>query len=150
MSKLDPSEFIKQQHYGVLSTHSANKQGYPFGSVTPYIITSDGDLAIFISDLAEHTHNIFSNPKVCLTITEITDEANPQASPRISCLANAIKANSENIEGLRQRYIEQFPEAELTLQLPGFHFYLLKLVDIRLIGGFGDIKWLKPEQLKLN
>jgi len=147
MTEIIPSEFIRSQHYGVLSTHSLSEQGYPFGSLTPYIITADGDIAIFISHLAEHTHNIQANPKVSLTIFNPDDSNNPSSGARISSLADAEMAQDE-IQ-LRKDYLQRFPDSEVILSLPGFNFYLLKLVKIRLVAGFGKVKWLTPEQLSL-
>ena len=145
MTKFNTSQFIRKHRYGVLSTHSLVELGYPFGSITPYIISSEGNIAIFISHLAEHTHNIQANPKVSITIFDPSDAKNPSAGPRITCLAQATI--SENNSALREAYLNQFPDAEMILTLPGFNFYLLKLVKIRLIEGFGEVKWLFPEQL---
>ncbi|PHS25268.1 MAG: hypothetical protein COA83_06160 [Methylophaga sp.] len=147
MKKLDPKQFIQAQHYGVLSTHSQSETGYPFGSITPYIITDDGDIAIFISHLAEHSQNIKANPKVSLTIFDPADAEDPSAGARITCLANAERATDE--AQLRKQYLEQFPTATITLELPGFNFYLLKLIKIRLVAGFGQVKWLEPSLLDL-
>ena len=147
MTTLIPSQFIKDQRYGVLSTFSLAESGYPFGSITPYIINAEGDIAIFISHLAEHTHNIQANPKVSLTIFDPKDASNPAAGPRITCLAVATIAEYEM--QLREDYLNQFPDAEMILTLPGFHFYLLKLIKIHLVAGFGQVKWLTPEQLCL-
>ena len=147
MTTLIPRQFIRSQHYGVLSTHSVSETGYPFGSITPYIINDGGDIAIFISHLAEHTRNIQENPKVSLTIFDPSDANNPNAGPRITCLADAIIAEDE--QALRQAYLKQFPDSEMILTLPGFNFYLLKLVRIRLVAGFGQVKWLTPDQLAL-
>ncbi len=147
MTSLDPSQFIKAQQYGVLSTHSLSEFGYPFGSITPYIISDDGDIAIFISHLAEHTHNIEANPKVSLTIFDPKDADNPSAGARITCLAKVEKSTIET--DLRDKYLRQFPESEIILGLPGFHFYLLKLTKIRLVAGFGQVTWLDAKQLSL-
>lgn len=147
MTILTPSQFIKNQRYGVLSTHSVAEPGYPFGSITPYIINAEGDIAIFISHLAEHTHNIKVHSKVSLTIFDPKDAANPLAGPRITCLAVATPAENETT--LRIDYLSKFPDAEMILSLPGFHFYLLKLIKIRLVAGFGQLKWLMPDQLLL-
>ena len=147
MTRLDPSQFINAQQYGVLSTHSLSETGYPFGSITPYIISDDGDIAIFISHLAEHTHNIEANPKVSLTIFDPSDAENPSAGARITCLAEAEKSSAET--DLHNKYLRQFPESEIILGLPGFHFYLLKLTKIRLVAGFGQVKWLDAKQLSL-
>ena len=147
MTAFEPKQFIRKQNYGVLSTHSQTESGYPFGSITPYIISLDGDIAIFISHLAEHTKNIHADPKVSLTIFDPTDAVNPTTGARITCLAIAYKAQDE--KQLREAYLAQFPEAKITLDLPGFHFYLLKLTRIRLVAGFGKVKWLNADQLSL-
>ena len=147
MSELNLEHFIHSQKYGILSTHSVSEPGYPFGSVTPYIVTQQGDLAIFISHLAEHTHNIARNPKVSLTIFDPADADNPSAGARITCLADTEKASDET--QLRIDYLNHFPESELILELGGFHFYLLKLTKIRLVSGFGQVKWLMANSLSL-
>lgn len=147
MTNLVPSNFIRQQRYGVLSTHSLSETGYPFGSITPYITTDEGQIAIFISHLAEHSHNIKANEKVSLTIFDPSDADNPSSGPRISCLANAIPAQNE--ASLREVYLTQFPDSSLILDLPGFQFYTLELVKIRLVAGFAKVQWLTPEQLSL-
>jgi len=147
MTTLIPSQFIKNQRYGVLSTHSVSQQGYPFGSITPYIITEEGKIAIFISQLAEHTHNIKANPKVSLTIFDPADCSAPNAAPRITCLANAQLAKDE--KQLRTAYLNHFPDSAIILDLPDFQFYILKPIKIRLIAGFGKVKWLTPTQLSL-
>lgn len=144
---LDPAQFIKNLHYGVLSTHSQSELGYPFGSITPYIVSDDGDIAIFISHLAEHSHNIQADPKVSLTIFDPTDADHPSTGARISCLAIAeITADDKK---LRHDYLLQFPDSEIFLDLPGFNFYLLKLRKVRLVAGFGQAKWLSVAQLGL-
>ena len=147
MNSIDPSHFIQSHYYGVLSTQSVAEPGYPFGSITPYIITEQGDLAIFISHLAEHTQNINSNPKVSLTIFDAINTENPSSGSRMTCLAKASKSNEEDV--LRALYRKQFPQSEMILTLPGFHFYVLKLSKIRLISGFGQVKWLDRTQFSL-
>jgi putative heme iron utilization protein len=147
VSKLNPNQFIQAQKYGVLSTHSKSEEGYPFGSITPYIITEQGDIAIFISHLAEHTKNIEANSKVSLTIFDASDTDEPTARARITCLAIAKLAKEDAM--LRKQYFQKFPTAAVTLELPGFNFYLLQLTKIRLVAGFGQISWLTPAQLNL-
>ncbi|HDY84494.1 hypothetical protein LCGC14_0745980 [marine sediment metagenome] len=147
MTTISPRQFINTQRYGVLSTFSVAEAGYPFGSIAPYIVTDKGELAIFISHLAEHTHNIQVNPKISLTIFDPKDAANPTAGMRLTCLAVAIPAQDQI--SLRETYLNKFPDSEMILSLPGFHFYLLKLVKIHLVAGFGQVRWLEAEQLSL-
>ena len=144
---IDPARFIQQHQSGILSTHSLRYQGYPFGSVVPYLISQEGRPAILISELAEHTKNIAADKKVGLTISD-HDSDNPSAAARITLLANASLSSQQ--ERLRNHYRQQFLDADRVLELPGFEFYELELVAVRLIAGFGEIKWIDPESLQLN
>ncbi len=40
--------------FGVLSSFSKSTDGYPFGSLMPFVVDSDGSLLFYISTLAEH------------------------------------------------------------------------------------------------
>lgn len=144
---LDPVSFIKQHQSGILSTQSQRYPGYPFGSVVPYLVSPTGQVAIFISQLAEHTKNILVDNKVALTISDSAHSENPVAEARITLVAEA--ALSLQQEQLRSLYREQFVDAETILSLAGFQFFELELIAVRLIAGFGEIGWLNPEQLEL-
>lgn len=143
-----PALFIKQHQYGILSTHSVSHPGYPFGSTVPYLISAEGIIAIYISELAEHTKNIAVDNKVSLTISDISQSASPTSGARMTCLANITL--SEQQQTLQHLYRQQFSDAEIVLQLPGFQFYQLNLTAIRLIAGFGKIAWLPPSDLDLT
>ena len=143
---LNPASFIQQHQSGILSTQSQRYPGFPFGSVVPYVISPSGQIAIFISQLAEHTKNILSDNKVALTISEADN--NPVAQARITLLAHAVI--SQRQEQLRALYQQQFPDADTILSLGGFQFFELELIAVRLIAGFGEISWLSPEQLTLQ
>jgi hypothetical protein len=142
---LDPVSFIRQHQSGILSTHSQRYSGFPFGSVVPYLISPGGRIAIFISDLAEHTHNILADNRVALTISETKHKESPAGSARITLLANAQLSQQQR--ELRLLYQTQFADANSVLGLGGFQFFELELVSVRLIAGFGEIGWLPPEQL---
>ena len=54
---------MMKEYQGILSTHSVEAQGYPFGSVTPYCFDRKGRPVILISLIAQHTKNIKANPE---------------------------------------------------------------------------------------
>ena len=58
------------EYQGVLSTHSLDAPGYPFGSVAPYCLDRKGRPVILISNIAQHTKNLKANPKVSLIVME--------------------------------------------------------------------------------
>lgn len=133
---------LRAHRYGVLSTLSKKFDGYPFGSITPYLVDHDASLLILISTLAEHTKNILQNPRVSL-ITH--DQLSPhiQTQGRVTAVGNAKLVPDRDQAGLR--YLRYFPEAQSYLSMHDFSFYRISPVAIRYIGGFGRIHWVNME-----
>ena len=132
---------------GVLSTHSIDLPGYPFGSITPYCINRDGQPVILISTIAQHTRNILADNKVSLIAYDPqTDDT--QAAGRVTYIANAVKIDDENIA---ERYYRFYPMSRNFHKTHNFNFYTLDFVRVRYIGGFGEIYWIeKADFLKAN
>lgn len=129
---------------GVLSTHSVDMPGYPFGSVMPYCLDRDGVPVIFIANIAQHTRNIQADPKVSLIVLD-RSVGDLQTNGRLTLLANA-RLVPEDDEDAGERYFSFFPDARGFLNTHSFAFYRLETVRLRYIGGFGRIHWLSSEQ----
>ena len=134
----DAKTLVRQQHSGVLSTHSQSVEGYPFGSVVPYFMSTQGNLIIYISQIAQHTRNIKGNPKVSMTIFDSMQD-DSQASGRVTLLGDAELIDNENVTA---QYLSLFPQAKSYQQTHDFMFYQIKAERIRYIGGFGKIFWI--------
>ena len=132
-------EFLRTEHSGVLSTQSRVLEGYPFGSVVPYCLDSDGYPVILISSLAQHTRNIAKNTKVSLTVAQ-SGVDDVQAGARLTWVGDAEPITDE---AAIQRYYRFFPESRGYHNTHNFDFYRIVPVRSRYIGGFGDIHWLE-------
>jgi putative heme iron utilization protein len=131
-------KLARSMHSGVLSTVSLSVNGFPFGSVTPYLMTETGDLVVYASDIAQHSRNMKADSKVSLCIHDAS-QTDSQASARLTFLANA---QVDAVDGATQhKYMRLFPQAKKYIQAHDFRFYLLKLERLRYIGGFGEIYW---------
>lgn len=140
-------QLLLQESFGVLSTISVDVPGYPFGSVTPYCVDQDCQPIVYISTIAQHTRNIIANPKVSLTIVEAdSDSDDVQARGRLTILADARPVDRMETE-IRDRYLRYFPSAVQYEGTHDFGFYRLGIVRARFIGGFGQIFWLRREEL---
>jgi heme iron utilization protein len=64
----EAKQFLRSTRSGVLSSFSAKFDGYPFGSVMPFVLGHDCQPIVLISNIAEHTKNIIANPKVSLLV----------------------------------------------------------------------------------
>src|SRR6266436_9447840 len=93
---------LNHQSVGVLSTHSIDVEGYPFGSIAPYALNYESEPTILISDIAQHTRNIKRNNKVSLTVFDQCAD-DPQASSRLTWLGDAKPINPSETE-IRRRY----------------------------------------------
>lgn len=135
--------FMKNWDSGVLSTQYTQEKGdYPFGTLCPFVIMEDGEIAILISDIAVHTKNVKNNPKVGFTVFDMT-AAHKQAASRVCLIGDATKVdekeNPERYKEVSQRYINFFPMAANYFKAHNFFFYTIKPVHIHFIETFGKI-----------
>ena len=142
---LTARRLLKQQGVGVLSTHSIDVEGYPFGSIAPYTLSYAGEPIILISDIAQHTRNIKHNNKVSLTVFD-SQADDPQSGSRLTWIGDAQPVDASDIN-TRDRYLRYFPLAESYFQTHDFSFYRVGLRRARFIGGFGEIYWIEPEAM---
>jgi putative heme iron utilization protein len=140
-------KLARSMHSGVLSTVSLSVNGFPFGSVTPYLMTEAGDLVVYASDIAQHSRNMKADSRVSLCIHDAS-QSDSQASARLTFLANA-QADAVD-EATQHKYMSLFPQAKKYVQAHDFRFYLLKLERLRYIGGFGEIYWFSEHDWNVN
>jgi putative heme iron utilization protein len=145
---LTARRLLNHQSVGVLSSHSIDVEGYPFGSIAPYALNYDSEPTILISDLAQHTHNIKRNNKVSLTVFDQCVEE-PQSNSRLTWIGDA-EAIDPNDVAIRERYLRYFPSAESYFQTHDFSFYRIRLQRARFIGGFGKIFWIEPDLMLIK
>lgn len=139
---------LNHQSVGVLSTQSVDVEGYPFGSIAPYVLDYDGQPVMLISDIAQHTRNIKQNNKVSLTVFDRYSD-DPQAGGRLTWIGDAELVNQADAE-IRQRYLRSFPSAESYFETHDFSFYCIRLRRARFIGGFGQIYWVEADAMLLK
>lgn len=137
--------FVRGQHSGVLSTISQRIEGFPFGSVAPFIVDHGGCPIILISTLAEHTKNIDADSRVSLIVQPYSPDM--QVAGRVTLLGRAQRLDDKSALG--PRYLRFHPQAESYFAMHDFNFYRIEPVRIRYIGGFGKIHWVEPAQYLL-
>jgi putative heme iron utilization protein len=138
---IEARRFARAQQSGVLSTLSKRLEGYPFGSVSPFILDHAGRPVILISEIAEHTKNIDADPRVSIIVQPYSQDM--QVTGRVTLVGRAERLSAK--DGLGPRYLRYFPQAEGYFSMHDFHFYRVEPVKIRWIGGFGRIFWIDPE-----
>src|SRR5262245_27684069 len=133
---------------GILSTLSVHRAGYPYGSVTPYALSSRGGPLLLLSGLAAHTKNLLADPRACLFVGDRTAAADPQPRARAPLLGRAARVPAADEPDARARYLERWPPAEAYFKMSDFGLWELAVEEIRLIAGFGEIRWLPGSALQ--
>ncbi len=147
---------LRQSELGVLSTHSKANEGFPFGSVSTYLSTINGDVIFYISDLAQHTKNLNDNAKMCLTTFDHSDGQSskalkdPNAGARLSILGKASVVSDTDADEIRERFFTLYPDSRKYQGTHDFKFYKLIPERLRFIGGFGDIHWISTDEWRLD
>lgn len=142
---LTARRLLNHQSMGVLSTHSVDVEGYPFGSIVPYVLDHEGWPTLLISDIAQHTRNIKRNSKVSLTVFDQGAD-DPQASSRLTWIGDAAAIPPPDSDA-RLRYLRYFPSSASYFETHDFSFYRIGLRRARFIGGFGEIYWIEPSAM---
>src|SRR6185436_4227116 len=106
----------------------------------------DHDLSpiLLLSDLAEHSKAIATDPRVSLLFDGTGGLAQPLTGPRVTLLGRAIKTGDER---LKQRFLRHHPDAGMYAGFGDFNVYKVALERTHLVGGFGKIRWIAPAEL---
>ena len=127
-----------------LCTMSIEPVGYPYGSFVTFALYN-GNPLFLISGLAEHTKNLDKDCKASLLIAE-AGEGNPLALGRVTLMGECKKLPDSNINEAREIFLSKNPDAKFYIDFKDFYFYMLKVSEVRYIGGFGRMSWIEENQ----
>ena len=124
----------------------AEEGSWPYASLVLVAADIDGTPILLLSKLAQHTHNIETDPHVSLLIDGTDGHQEVLTGPRATLLGRA--RISEDPQS-RRRFIARHPSAALYAGFKDFHVYRLELERAHLVAGFGRIEWVERDQLLL-
>lgn len=133
---------LDREQNGMLCTLSAQLDGWPFGSISPFALTPAGDPLILISEIAEHTRNLRRDARASLLVQESRAADDPQAGARATLIGYAMPVPETLTEFFSPLYLQRFPNSASYFEAHDFSLFQIKMVRIRYIGGFGNIHWL--------
>ena len=129
--------------HGVLSTHSLELSGYPFGSVVPYALDQEGQPLMLLSHLSQHTKNIDADPRCGLTVMQ-PGTGDVQQRARLSAVGDVAAVDAtDDVE----RFFACFPQTRPYFEQLGFRFYRLRALRFHWNGGFATARWFAPDRI---
>ena len=143
----DPAYSARQLWAGafraVLSTHSLDEQGYPFGSVVPYVLDGTGSPLLLLSHLSQHTRNIDADSRCGFLVAE-AGEGDIQQLARLSALGDTRAVDAGDAA---QRYFACFPQTRDYFEQLGFRFYRFEATRFHWNGGFATARWFGRDRI---
>jgi heme iron utilization protein len=127
---------------GTLSTLSRKQPGFPFGSVMPYGLDDHGRPIFLISTMAMHTQNLRPDPHASLLVTQHDTEGDPLGASRVTLLGNVLPVPKPELTEARKLYLERHANSKYWVDFEDFSFYLMDVVDVYYVGGFGVMGWV--------
>jgi heme iron utilization protein len=121
---------------------TADASGAPDSSVAPFVLSPDGALHTYVSNLSLHTANLRANPRASVLLIEDESTAAHLLARRrltLRCTASFIARDSDAFAAPMQALREKF--GPVMSQLESMHdFHLVRLVPdrARLVAGFGQ------------
>lgn len=102
-----------------------------------------------ISDLAQHTKALRTDPRAALLFGEPGVKGDPLTHPRLSLTARAefVAADAPERLALRTLWLEQQPKSALYADFADFGFVRFRPLGASLNGGFGRAYRLTPADL---
>jgi putative heme iron utilization protein len=128
---------------GSLSTVSRKQPGFPFGSVMPYGLDTNGRPIFLISTMAMHTQNLKADPRASLLVTQADAGGDPLGASRVTVIGNALPIPAPEVADARTLYLERYANSKYWVDFDDFSFYRMDVVDVYYVGGFGVMGWVQ-------
>ncbi len=136
---------ITSSTYGTLSTLEADT-GHPYGSLVALVASPQGEVAMLLSTLAEHTTNLTAHPSASILLrAQPAPDQTPLQAGRVTLVGDVAKLDDPG--PWRERFLTAHPDASGYVGFSDFSFYLLTPSRLRFIAGFGRMGWMDAEEL---
>ncbi len=119
-------------------------EGAPYVSLVLTAPDLDGSPLLLLSDLAQHTRNIASDPRVSLLFDDTAGLDERLTGARLTLLGTAVRYDDAPALA---RYVEGHPSAAQYAGFGDFHLYRVAVERGHFIAGFGRIEWIAAEDL---
>ena len=121
--------------------------GRPYVSLVAAACDMDASPLLLLSDLAQHTKNLNSDPEISLLFEDTEGHADPLAGPRLTLLGRAERCDEPRAIA---RFTARHPSAAGYGGFADFHLYRVAIERCHLIAGFGRIAWIDGTELRFD
>jgi len=135
---------IRQCGHAALGTSLA---GTPYVSLVAVACDSDASPLLLLSDLAQHTRNLFADPRASLLLADAGGGSDPLAEPRLTLLGHLERYPEPRAAA---RFAARHPASAGYAGFADFHLYRMIVERGHLVAGFGRIAWIAADELRFD
>ncbi|MGE0258476.1 MAG: HugZ family protein [Alphaproteobacteria bacterium] len=139
---IEARRLIRVRDHAALATSLGRR---PYASLVAVSCDIDASPLLLLSDLAQHTSNLASQPLISLLFENTSGYADPLAGPRLTLLGRAERCDDPRRAA---RFIARHPASAAYSGFADFHLYRVLIERGHLVAGFGRIAWIEGEQLR--
>jgi putative heme iron utilization protein len=132
---------LRAARVGTLATSA---EGQPFASLVTPACAPDLQILLLLSSLAEHTKHLRAEPRCCVMVAGVAEDANPQTAPRVSVTGVAERVDDAV---LKDRWLATHPYAAPYAVFGDFSLWRVRPQSALLIGGFARAARLSAADL---
>jgi heme iron utilization protein len=149
MSRLEPSQdsagFARRlMRCGERAALATSLEDAPYASLVLVAADLDASPLLLLSDLAQHSRNIASDPRVSLLLDGTEGHADRLDGPRLTLLGRAeVAADPRRFA----RFTARHPSSAVYAGFADFRLYRVAVERGHLVAGFGRIEWIADVDL---
>ena len=136
---------LAQATIATLSTCSRKHMGFPFGSLMPYALDTQGRPIFLISNMAMHTQNLKADPRASLFVAQAAVDTDPLGAARATLIGQVEPVPENEIASARELYLLMHENSRYWVDFADFSFFRLELIDVYYVGGFGVMGWVEAK-----
>jgi heme iron utilization protein len=136
---------VSQATIATLSTCSRKHIGFPFGSLMPYALDTEGRPIFLISNMAMHTQNLKADPRASLFVAQTAGDSDALGAARATLIGQVKPVLENEVASARELYVAKHENSRYWVDFADFNFFRLELVDVYYVGGFGVMGWVEAQ-----
>jgi putative heme iron utilization protein len=137
----------RAQRAALATALARDASAWPYASLVLVALDHDASPLLLLSDLADHTRNLATDPRVGLLFDGTAGWLDPLAGARACVLGRVEPAPSTR---LLDRYVARHPGAEAYAGFGDMKLYRVAVERAHLVAGFGRVHWVGAEAVLLD
>lgn len=125
--------------------------GYPFNSITSFMLDSLGCPVMFGAGISEHAKNARENGRASLLVRDVSKHHRIETGWRLTLTGDIVSiCDDDDLERCKTAFFRHYPHMRSYQSMHDFGFWRLVPKTLYLIMDFGKIRWVAPDDVLLE